>query len=323
MRDDVVGVQLEGALDRGPVSPVRDLQQHAPEVTLLLVEAFDARDGVVGSADGGDVVLEHPLDVVGTLGHREPRLVVVEVANELLTAVADVVDRLVACLGDVDVQHAAQAVAVHLASVLGGDLARDLPVARERVEAGSLAGGDAEHPEVVLAGHAAARRRHRARHAHLGIRHGERTEVRVGVAHRVPVRLLGDELAAEESQDDVDALVHAPAGVLGLDPHHQRVRREQARPGAEHHATPRHVIELDDAVGHVQRVVIRQRDNSGPEPDVLRALRRGRDEDLGRVDGLESRRVVLADPRLLETQPVEELAQLQVAFHGERRVLRQ
>jgi hypothetical protein len=83
-------------------------------------------------------------------------LVVVEVPNELLAAVTDVVDRLVPCLGHVDVHDAAQAVAVHLAAVLGGDLARDLPVARERVEPGTLTGGDAEHPEVVHAGHAPA-----------------------------------------------------------------------------------------------------------------------------------------------------------------------
>jgi hypothetical protein len=143
----------------------------------------------------------------------------------------------------------------------------------------------------------------------------------VRVAHRVPVRLFGHELAAEQSQDDVDALAHAPTGVLGLDPHHQRVRREEPGSGAEHHAAPGHVVELDDAVRHVQRVVIRQRDDAGPEPDVLRALRRGSDEDFRGVDGLQARGVVLADPRLLEPQLVEELAELQVAFHRQCRIL--
>ena len=80
---------------------------------------------------------------------------------------------------------------------------------------------------------------------------------------------------------------------------------DASRPGpaAEHDPATRHVVELDDAVRDVQRVVIRQRHDTGAEAEVLGAFGRGGDEDLRRVDRLHPRRVVLADPRFRETQP--------------------
>ena len=48
---------------------------------------------------------------------------------------------------------------------------------------------------------------------------------------------------------------------------------------------------------------------------------RGRDEHLGRGDDLVAGRVVLADPRLVEAEPVEVLDQVEVALERERGVL--
>ena len=108
---------------------------------------------------------------------------------------------------------------------------------------------------------------------------------------------------------------------LRLDAHHEGVRRQQARAGAEHDPAPGHVVELNDPVRHVERVVIRKRHHAGPELDVLGSLRRGGDEHLRRVDGLETGRVVLTDPRLLETQLIQPLAELKVPLQGQGRIL--
>src|SRR5215216_1324912 len=58
--DHVLAVELEGTLGRGPVGPLRDLDEDGAELALLLVERLEAGDGVVGRADDGDVVLDGP-----------------------------------------------------------------------------------------------------------------------------------------------------------------------------------------------------------------------------------------------------------------------
>ena len=64
----------------------------------------------------------------------------------------------------------------------------------------------------------------------------------------------------------------------------------------------RQVVELHEAVGDDQRVVVRQADDARAEPDALGALAR-RGEEHGRVgDVLPRRRVVLADPGLVEAR---------------------
>ena len=75
------------------------------------------------------------------------------------------------------------------------------------------------------------------------------------------------------------------------------------------------------AVGEHERVVVGQRADARAEADVLRALRRGRDEHLGTGDDLVAGRVVLADPRLVEAEAVEVHDQIEVALERERRVL--
>jgi hypothetical protein len=76
--------------------------------------------------------------------------------------------------------------------------------------------------------------------------------------HRVPVGLLGDDLAAEQAQDRVERLGHAVTLGHRVDAHHDCVGGEQARPGAEHDPAAGHMVELDDAVGGHHRVVVGQ-----------------------------------------------------------------
>ena len=81
------------------------------------------------------------------------------------------------------------------------------------------------------------------------------------------------------------------------------------------------MVELDDAVRDVEWVVIRERHDSGAEAQVLGSFRRGGDEDLGRVDRLHTRGVVLTDPGFRETQPIEHLEQLEIALEAQGGVL--
>ncbi len=92
-------------------------------------------------------------------------------------------------------------------------------------------------------------------------------------------------------------------------------------PGAEHDPAAGHVVELDDAVGDHHRVVVGQGDDAGAEADVPGALGGECDEDLGRADDLVAGGMVLADPGLVEAEPVEPLHQLQIALQALGRVL--
>ena len=87
------------------------------------------------------------------------------------------------------------------------------------------------------------------------------------------------------------------------------------------HPAARLMIQLHDAVGEHQRMMIRHGRHPGAQLDAPRALRRRGDEDLRRGDDLVAGRVVLADPRLVVAERVEPLDQLEVALQRERRVL--
>jgi hypothetical protein len=78
------------------------------------------------------------------------------------------------------------------------------------------------------------------------------------------------------------------------------------------------VVELHDALRHVERVMVGQRDHARTEPYPRGVLGGGGEDQLGRADGLPARGVVLAAPELVETEPVEVGGELDVPF---RRVL--
>jgi hypothetical protein len=142
-----------------------------------------------------------------------------------------------------------------------------------------------------------------------------------GLTHRVPIALLGDDLAVEQTGDDVDGVRHPVALGLGIDAEHHRVRWQEARAEAEHRPPARLIVELDDAVRHQQGVVVGQRDDPGAQPDMAGALGGGGDEQLGLAIDLIAARMVLADPRLGIAEFVEPLHQLEIALHAEQRIL--
>ena len=166
----------------------------------------------------------------------------------------------------------------------------------------------------MLARRARAGRRDLRGDAHLDVRPRVGNELEARIAQLEPVRLVRDRLAAHQRHEHADRLVHAVALLLHVDAHHEGVGGQRARPHPEHHAAARHVVELHDAIGEHQRVVIRERGDAGAEADVPRALGGGGDEDLGRGDDLVAGAVVLADPGLVVAELVEVLDQLHVAL---------
>ena len=184
--------------------------------------------------------------------------------------------------------------------------------------------GDGENPRAVPTGKLHSRRGHRRGNRHREMRLRIRLEVQTRLVERKPVRLIGDRLRlGQQPHDDVEGLAHAVALSERVDAKHVGVGYQSARPDAEHHAPPREVVEQRHPVRNHQGMMVRQADDAGAELDMLRPLRRDAHEHLRRGDGLPSRRVVFADPSLVESQVVEPLDKLEVALQAECGVLAQ
>ena len=183
------------------------------------------------------------------------------------------------------------------------------------------AGGDAQHAEIVPSRQHAAIGRDRAGDGEMRARLRIGAQLQAPVAQAIPVGVARHGLARQEPRDHVDRVGHAVALRLGIDAEHHRVGREQSGAEAEHGAPARLVVELHDAVGDHERMVIGQRDDAGAEPDAARALGGGGDEELGLAVDLVAAGMVLADPRLVEAQLVEPLHELEIALHAQERVL--
>ena len=74
------------------------------------------------------------------------------------------------------------------------------------------------------------------------------------------------------------------------------------------------MVELRHRFGHDEGMMIGQRFHARAQSDVLGALRRCGNKNLGRSDDLKAAGVMLADPRLVEAKPVQQRHELQVAF---------
>ena len=182
----------------------------------------------------------------------------------------------------------------------------DAPAARPASPA-----AEREHADAVLARRDRAGGRQRAGDRDREMRVAVGAQMQPRLAHLEPVRLARHRLlAAEQRHDRLERLVHAPALRRGLDAEHVGVGHERARAAAEHRAAARHVVELHEALRDQERVVVRQAGHAGAEPDVLGALGRRGDDQLGRGDDLPAGGMVLADPGLVIAEPVELLDHL-------------
>lgn len=125
-------------------------------------------------------------------------------------------------------------------------------------DAGSRIGGDREHSQPVLAGQHHARRRDRRRRHHRDVLlEGKKLES--GVVESEPFALVAEAFLFTQQWGD-----HTECFILtiGLHPRigakRPRVRGQRARAGTEHCPPTTHVVELNDLLGDVGRVVVRQ-----------------------------------------------------------------
>jgi len=81
------------------------------------------------------------------------------------------------------------------------------------------------------------------------------------------------------------------------------------------------VIQLHDALGDVERVVIGQGDDAGGEHDALRPLPGGGEEHLGRGDHFPAAGMVFAAPEFVVAELVELFHQVEVPAELQHRVL--
>ena len=120
-------------------------------------------------------------------------------------------------------------------------------------------------------------------------------------------RVAGERRLGHAAHRDAQTLFPHRALALGIDhePAELGLRRRLA--GAEVGAAAAHEVEHRDALGDARRMVERRRrlHDAVPEPDVLRALRRGREEHLGRARvRVLLEEVVLDLPRVVDAERV-------------------
>ena len=205
--------------------------------------------------------------------------------------------------------------------MLCGGLFGEAPLQRQRRQAFGGHGADREHAHAVLAGERHARRadHRRGHHRDLVL---VRQDLQLRVVQREPVALVGEALAArQQALDDRDGLVLAVPQQHRVDAERVGVRRQRTRPGAQHRPPQAHLVELDDALGHHERMVVGDGGHPGAQLDAAGAHRRSGQEHLGRADGLPSGRVVFAAPELVVPQPVEVGNQVEIPLQLQRRAL--
>ena len=149
--------------------------------------------------------------------------------------------------------------------------------------------------------------------AHQAVEH-RRNPVGVPVLSAVlPRPVLGP-----DAQHDLERFAGhlAVLTVLAVHIEERPVARDTAGADAEHEAALGEVVEVRDAVGQFDRVVIGQQVCTGCELDRLRAQQRLRQQQVGRADRLPRHGEVLADPRLDIAQLVGQLDDVEVPLGG-------
>ncbi len=325
-RGDVAHQQLVRVHRGRPVGHLVAEAEEAAEATGLRLELAQVLDQVVGCPDHHQpalVELVHRALVVVDVRRERDRRRHPEVVEEVLEAIANVLACLLLGVCEVEEAHQPPARPVHGLAMLRCRLLDDPPGLLERLEPHGAAGRDRQQRDPVLAGEPRADRRSGGRRRDLEARIGEGPEVQLRVLEREPVRLHRDGLLAlEQLHDRVQRLLRAPAVLGVVEPHRVGVEGQRSRSDPEDHASPRHVVEQRDALGDEERMVVGQRGHAGRELDVPRALRGGRDEDLRRTDQLPTAVVMLAEPRLVVTDAVEPLDELEAALERPGGVLR-
>jgi hypothetical protein len=87
------------------------------------------------------------------------------------------------------------------------------------------------------------------------------------------------------------------------------------------HPAAGHVIQLHDALRDVERMVIRQRNDTGGELDAFRPLARRGEEHFGGRDHFPAAGMMFAAPEFVIAKPIEMLDQIEVATKLQHRML--
>ena len=119
---------------------------------------------------------------------------------------------------------------------------------------------------------------------------------------------------AQQPQDRAQTLVHALALGHRINAQHDRVGRQGAGSDAQNGPPPAQVIQVNHALGNVERVVVGHRNHPGSEPDMVGALGGRNQKHLGRANRFPAGGVMLADPEFVKLEAVEQRGQLQVAL---------
>ena len=143
-------------------------------------------------------------------------------------------------------------------------------------------------------------------------------QMQARLAQLEPVGLHGDRLVtAQQGHDCGQRFIHARPLSDWFDAEHVGVGGQGAGAAAQHGAPAGHVVELYEALGHQQRMVIGQAGHARAQHDVPCALGGSRDHQFRRGNQLPAGRVVLADPGLVIAEVIEPLDQLHVAGEGQ------
>jgi hypothetical protein len=150
----------------------------------------------------------------------------------------------------------------------------------------------------------------------------QRQDLQLGVIEREPVRLVREAgLAGQQTLDHAYGFILAIPLRHGINAKRVGVGCKRTRTGSEDGSALTHVVELHDALRHVERVMIGQRDHAGTETDTASTHGRAGQEHLGRGNCLPAGAVVLTAPKLLVAELVHQLDQLKIALQLQRRAL--
>jgi len=320
---------------------VRDDEQRA-EAAHVLSQPRELRRDRVGAADDPDVVAE-VLERDLRIRHGGIDLEHVEAAElreqfqEIVAVVAPerapdrLASRLGVGVGDEDVARDAPRLPIGDAAGALRPRLHGLPVRLQNARRHEVDGHRdvaalaREHERLRVRGHAghADRRVRLLVGPQMQAQADVRLRLRHGEAPAPALALVGSGLGVlPERQHGVEDLAgdHAMLAALGIDAEHLEVTGEAAGADAPVEASARHLVQLRDALGQHERVVVGQARDAGGERHPLRHAERPRDEEIGARDVLPLRREVLADPRLFVTEPVQRRQLDEVVVHRPRRV---
>ena len=130
-----------------------------------------------------------------------------------------------------------------------------------------------------------------------------RQHLKFGVAQGEPITLVGETLVTIEQPTD-----HAHGFILPVPQQHRinpqgiRIRRKCTRSGTKNGATSGLMIQLHHTLGDMEGMVVRQRNNTGTQPNPLRALGGSSEEQFRGGDRFPASGMMFAAPKFIKSQ---------------------